>query len=98
MMTTKQLTELPEKPDKSSEYQRGYAAGRRRIEREERQRSFAEAQDEFWLQVFLASIPVMLASSDWRQGNKPLVTVADKIALAEEAANAALRVARPYLS
>ena len=83
----------------STDYQRGYAAGRRRVEREDQRRATAAAQDEFWLQAFLVSLPVLLVSSNlWEQDGKPLTTVGDKVSLAADAADAALAKAKRHLS
>lgn len=83
----------------STDYQRGYAAGRRRVERDERRRATVAAQDEFWLQSFLALMPVLLDSRNlWEQDGKPLTTVADRVSLASDAADAALAKAKRHLS
>lgn len=66
-------------------YTRGYNAGRRRGQK---------ASDKlFWQQAFYAALNGFIQNDGWSQGEKRFTKLHDRVELARQAANEALRVA-----
>ena len=69
----------------SAEYQKGYAAGRKRL-------AVDRARDAFWRQAFLSALPAFLSSdSRWTRGGKPITTIPGLTQLAADLATEALK-------
>jgi hypothetical protein len=78
-------------------YSKGYAAGKRRkqsqINRESRQRK----EDAFWQRAFLAALPAAFAAQNWTRGDKPINKLDQRVLLAAETADEALKHALLHL-
>lgn len=72
------------------EYSKGYAAGRRRgrLDRQAEQRQLE--RQAFLDRAFLAVLPSILESRTWQLGDKPAVTVDDRVKVAWGVARRAL--------
>lgn len=71
-------------------YSKGYAVGKRR-------QALQRKNGAFWQRAFLAALPAAIASQGWKRGNKPLTKLPDKVQLAAEAADEAMKYAAPHL-
>jgi hypothetical protein len=70
----------------TADYQKGYAAGRRRVTREDA-RSYIYAQEQaFRNQALLMAFPVFMGQG-WNVGDKRASTIDDYVTLAVETAN-----------
>ncbi|HET6631569.1 MAG TPA: hypothetical protein VFG73_02520 [Rhodanobacteraceae bacterium] len=77
-------------------YQRGYNAGKRRLDKEMRaEREQAQAR-ALWDNAVLASTPYFLACQGWTIGEKRVSTTDDRANLACSYANAVLKYARRW--
>jgi hypothetical protein len=57
-------------PAEKSAYAKGYAAGQRRAEREDRAVERVRSEDAFWRQVFCAALQGTLVNARWKTGEK----------------------------
>lgn len=73
-------------------YQRGYAAGRKRV-RLDRQREHLQRQENAaWNRAFLAVLPGCIQANGWQDSNgKPITTLPQRVQLASNAADQALK-------
>jgi hypothetical protein len=71
---------------KSADYQKGYAAGRRRVAREDTQSYIYAKKQEFRNQALLMAFPVFFGQG-WNVGGKPARDIDAYVTLAVEAAN-----------
>ena len=88
---------MDEKSIEHRGYGKGYAAGKRRKEREISNKQRKRIKDAFWQRAFLAAIPVAFGAQGWKRGEKQINTLADRMKLAAEAADEAMRHALPHL-
>ena len=90
--------------DEKRGYSRGYAAGKKRIGKQIKQeKEYLSARSKDWKReidgnynaAFLACLPSCISGGNWVDGdNNPIVTVADRVELANELARAAARYMR----
>lgn len=72
-------------------YAKGYKAGRKRRKRDDAAERIAEQRAAFWNAAFLAALPATMAVKEWTRGGEHISTLTDRVALATEAADAALK-------
>ena len=78
-------------------YSNGYAAGLRRKNREVSYASRQKKKDAFWQRAFLAVLPAAFEAQNWTRGSKPISTLPDRLHLAAETADEALKIAMGHL-
>ena len=69
------------------DYQKGYAAGRRK-------RSRDNADTALWQRAYVAALPAAMAMEGWKKGEKPITGLSDRVKLARDIADEALKQAR----
>ena len=86
--------------EEQAAYSRGYAAGRRKNEKDEEKweavhreihETTMERRDAFWTATFAAALQGTVTAGGWRQDGKPISSMGDYIALAGRFADAALK-------
>ena len=75
----------------SPDYKRGYAAGRKRGATDVMERAKYVKQADKFNAAFLAVLPACVTAEGWRDGNKVMASVPDRVALAVYFANEAAR-------
>lgn len=70
-------------------YQRGYAAGKRRVEKIVNEEVQWERGSQFWREALLAAIPFAMTAS-WKRGGEAISTIESRVQLARSVADAAL--------
>ena len=80
-----------------AEYHKGYRAGLRRKVRELSAEERRRRENAFWQRAFIAAIPATIEVSGWKRGSAEITTLADRMVLASEAADEALKLARRHL-
>lgn len=83
---------MAETTDERRAYQRGYAAGRKRV-RLDRQREHQQRQENAaWNRAFLAALPACIEANGWKdaQGN-PITTTTQRTNLAARIADKSLK-------
>lgn len=78
-------------------YSKGYAAGLHRKNREVSYASRQKKKDAFWQRAFLAVLPAAFDTQEWSRGSKPINTLPDRLRLAAETADEALKIAMSHL-
>ena len=78
-------------------YSKGYQAGKRRKSLDISAEQFRVKKDAFWRRAFLAAIPAALSAQRWTRGGTEIATLPDRISLAAEAADEALKHAVNHL-
>lgn len=79
-------------------YAKGYAAGKRRKQCEISQETLQRKKDAFWLRAYLAVLPAAFSAQNWTRGEqKKITTLTDKVRLAAETADEALKHAELHL-
>lgn len=72
-------------------YSRGYKRGRATATDRKAQQRRAAEREAFRRRVFLAALPACIAAQNWKRGEKPITSLGDRIALAWEFADEAVR-------
>jgi len=75
-------------------YAKGYAAGQRRKARAVGAERAQAAQTAFWQRALLVALPAAMTVDNWKRGEKPITTLADRTRLAADFADQALLVAQ----
>ncbi len=83
--------------DKNRGYSMGYAAGKRRKERDIAREVTKKKHDAFWQRAFLAAIPAALTAEGWKRGEKPITMLEDRVRLAADVADEAVKHAVLHL-
>ncbi len=78
-------------------YAKGYAAGNARKKRETQHAEKIKQENAFWQRAFLAALPAAFAANNWTRGDKAIKTLSDRVRLASETADEALKAARQHL-
>lgn len=90
--------DAPDQPDAEKierrAYSRGYSAGRKKLKQENQTARRLARQDEFWRRAFLAALPFALGAQSWTRGGKPITRLDDRVKLATDVANEALKQAK----
>jgi hypothetical protein len=84
---------MSDEPIKAAEqrgYAKGYTAGQKRADREERERDAREQREAFRRAVFLAALPSYLNGS-WTRGEEKMTTTAQRVSLAWRCADEAMK-------
>jgi len=80
--------------EQSKEYQRGYAAGRKKqLSDADRKLVIAET-DRLWNETFIAALSVCIDVRGWTCGDKPINSIPERVKLARDFANEADRYMR----
>jgi hypothetical protein len=79
------------KNEKARGYSLGYAAGKKRAAKEDAAEELRVARAEKWNAAFLASLGGCVSQQHWTRGDKPIVTLPDRVLLAKEFADEAMR-------
>lgn len=74
-------------------YSRGYAAGLRRKKREGQADAMERKKNAFWQRAFLSALPFAMAATNWKRGEQPIQTIEDRVRLASEVADEAVKKA-----
>ena len=74
-------------------YARGYAAGKRRRQREVRADDRERRREAFWLRVYATVLPEAMACNGWKVGEKAVTSTEDRVDLARRWADRALSTA-----
>lgn len=82
--------------DEKRGYSKGYAAGKRRKQREISYEQVQREKQAFLDRVFLVAIPVALETQGWTSVGKPIATTEERIRLARNWAVEALKQ-RPWV-
>lgn len=75
-------------------YARGYAAARRSAKTKRTHSQAVARRDAFWQRCFIAALPACTVAENWTTGDKkPINTLVERVDLARNFADEALRVA-----
>lgn len=80
--------------DEQRGYSKGYAAGLRKRKADRSRESIRREKQAFWDRAFLASIATCIDVQDWKRGNEPIHTVEQRVRLAADIADAAVKQRR----
>ena len=80
-----------------AEYHKGYRAGLRRKVRELSAEEQRRRENAFWQRAFIAAIPATMQVLGWKRGTADISGLTDRMVLASEAADEALKLARRRL-
>jgi hypothetical protein len=75
-------------------YARGYAAGRKRVQRDRLAERMQAERQAFLDRAFLAALPACIDAQGWTRGEKPITTLDERVRLAWDAAESALKQRR----
>lgn len=81
-MTDEELSKL-----KTQQYSKGYAAGRKKLEADEKESERMRRKNAFYNQALLAAIPACIPAEGWTRGGKPISGCADKVSMAHDFAS-----------
>lgn len=88
------MTDDALKAAERSGYQKGYNAGKRlRSKQISADRQYARER-AFWQRAMLAAIEFAMTQSTWKRGDTPINSTKDRMVLAGNVADAALKVAK----
>ena len=69
---------------KKREYSRGYQAGRKKLEADEKHSERMRRQNAFYNDALLAVIPACISSHGWKQGDKQITGLKERAKLAHD--------------
>jgi hypothetical protein len=72
-------------------YSKGYTAGLKRKSRERQRDHVRQMEASFFNRALLESINFVMTQDSWKRGEKPIKTVQDRMALARDIANEAVK-------
>jgi hypothetical protein len=75
-------------------YAKGYAAGKRRKQKEIRWETLKREEQAFLDKAFLAALPTCIGINGWAKGGKPITDIPDRVGLAWDFAALALKSRR----
>ncbi len=78
-------------------YGKGYAAGKARKEREISHETRRRRMDAFWQRAFIAALPAAFNAQGWARGETKITSLSDRMRLAADAADEAMKHAAPHL-
>ncbi len=78
-------------------YQRGYAAGRRRLGKDKWEQQRHRRESAFWQRAFLAALPWAMECQGWSFGDTPIRSTEQRVELAQRVADRALAKAKHRL-
>lgn len=84
-------------PDERRAYSRGYQAGRAKQKADTDKTEAQRTRQAYWDQVYLTAVPWCLDVSGWKHGDKPISMLDDRIKLARDVADYALKYRRNVL-
>lgn len=91
-------TDIDLKAAEARGYRKGYATGKKRLAKDQRQEAIYKKRQAFWQRAFLAALPAALEGQGWSRRGVAITTLKDRVRLAEEIADEALEVARAHLT
>lgn len=89
--TSTQLTETDLKQAEHRGYSRGYAAGKKRVRADRHAENYRREQQAFLDKAFLVALPFAMQQSTWKHGEKPINTIPERVDLAWDVAESALK-------
>ncbi len=72
-------------------YGKGYAAGLRRKQRNIDEEKRSRARAEFFNRALLAALPACIAAQGWKRGTEPINNIPQRVSLAVDFADEALK-------
>lgn len=72
-------------------YGRGYAAGQKRAKRNADSARLKKMQDAAWNRAFISALQERISTQGWTVGDKPIANIADRVRLARDFANEAIK-------
>lgn len=78
-------------------YSQGYAAGKRRKAKEITYETKMAKERAFWQRAFIAALPAAFEAVGWTRGETKIASLEDRMRLARDAADEALKLARTHL-
>jgi hypothetical protein len=75
-------------------YARGYAAGRKRVQRDRQTERYQAERQAFLDRAFMAALSACIDAKGWTRGEKPITTLDERVRLAWDAAESALKQRR----
>jgi hypothetical protein len=72
-------------------YQKGYHAGRKRVKKDITTERLRAERATFRRRAFLAALPACVKAQGWQRGGTPITTMNDRVRLAWEFADEALK-------
>lgn len=83
--------------DEKRGYARGYAAGKKKRTDDRKREHLRRERQAFWDRAFLASLGACINADGWKTGDKLITTLPDRVALASDVADEAVK-RRRYVS
>ena len=74
-------------------YAKGYRAGQKRKKLTISMEYYRRKRNAFWQRAFLAALPAAFSAQGWTRGDKQLNTIPERMRLASDAADEALKLA-----
>lgn len=68
--------------EEKADYQRGYKAGRKRLDRELLQEAQRKIDQDYFRALMLAALPVAMEIEGWQLGGKPIASMTERADLA----------------
>tara|TARA_R100000656_G_scaffold22315_1_gene19876 strand:- start:4284 stop:4565 length:282 start_codon:yes stop_codon:yes gene_type:complete len=87
-----------DKAEAQRHYGRGYAAGRKRLERDKRAEARLLDERQFWDEAFLSMSAEAFRAQGWKQGDTPITNLDQRVDLAADWADRAVKVRRKRLA
>lgn len=78
-------------------YSKGYAAGKRRKQGQIYSEARKRKMDAFWQRALIAALPAAFSAQNWTRGDKPIETLDQRVRLAADVADEALKRALSHL-
>lgn len=85
------VSESEMKKIKQQGYSQGYAAGKKRLAKENRAEELRKLKNEFFNQALLTALPNCITAQGWKSGGLPLTNVAQRTSLANDFAQELLK-------
>lgn len=80
--------------DEHRAYARGYAAGRKKVKQSRTAENLRRERQAFHDKAFLAALPFAFEQTTWTRGEAPIKTLNERVKLAQEIADVALKARR----
>ena len=78
-------------------YAKGYAAGKRRKQCEISRETLKRKKDALWVRAYLAVLPAAFSAQNWTRGEQKITALTDRVRLAAETADEAVKHAELHL-
>jgi hypothetical protein len=77
-------------------YSKGYYAGLRKKKQGIKSERLSREKAAFWNRAFISALPATIDAQNWTRGDKPIVGLVDRVKLAAETADEALKYFQQY--